>query len=110
MPPQRHPGDEAGDLHQDEREQRRVLVRGHYVPRHIGPVLQHRLRRAAGEIGGDGHQSEEKEPDEAGLLQVLALLHQRRQQQAERDAKANRRKVIEQQMQVREVHETNSAM
>ncbi len=75
-----------------------------------GSILKHNLRSAAGQIGGDCHQPEEKERHETGLLQIRTLLQQRSQEQAKRDAKADGWKVIQQEMQVREVHETNSAM
>ena len=82
---------------------------GHHLLWHIGLILEHNLRSAAGQIGRDMPPTRGERTTTKRLASDPRSSSAAQPGQAERDAQAGSWKVIERRW-VREVHETNSAM
>ena len=106
--PQRKPSHQSDDLHRDERQHRRVLVRGDHVLREFPLGLQDEFRRVAAQIRRDRHESDAEEHHIAGSLEVVTVSDERGRQQPDAETEADGRNVVQQQMQMRQVHEMNS--
>jgi hypothetical protein len=101
--PQRQPGDEAGAHHQDERQERSVVMRRHGCVRDLRSPHEGLLRRHARQVHGQRGQRDQEEDLEAGMLQVLVAPEHRQQEQTDGHHGAHGRHMIHEQVQVREV-------
>src|SRR6185503_5829619 len=101
--PQPVPCDDAGRLHEDEREERRALMEIDDVLRHGPDAPQRLLRGIAGHVGRERYQREREEHGERAAFEVLALFQQAEDEKTETDDHADCRKVVEQEMDVNEI-------
>jgi hypothetical protein len=109
--PQAEPGESAGDDHEQERQVGRALV--HLDQRFRQAVIRtgrrsvrHReterlFRGIARDVGRNGDQRDPDEDDQRGLLDVIALRIEARNVERETDDEANRREMIQEQMNMR---------
>src|SRR5262249_10212432 len=93
--PQTQPCDEAGKLDKGETEKRRIFMFADQVLRYVIAGLEYFLRCTAAHVRGNGYRCDQKENDEAGLLQVFVLSNQPDEQESECYGKTDGRKMIQ---------------
>ena len=92
-----------------EPAQRRIVMRHDACLGHVGATPDGLLRRNAAQVRGQREQRDHEEEFVAGVFQVVVAANQREQQHAQACHGADRRDVIEQEVQMREsgqVHES----